>query len=45
MKKIIVMAVLALFVMSLYSCKSTGYGCKGNSRTKTGFKEQKFIGY
>lgn len=44
MKKIILMAVLALFVMSMYSCK-TGYGCKGNSKTKTGFKEEKFRGY
>lgn len=34
-------------VFALVSCKTTegGYGCKGKSKTKTGHKEEKFMGY
>lgn len=42
MKKLIVLLVLASVVFS--SCR-TGYGCKGRSKTKTGFREEKFRGY
>lgn len=45
MKKFIIAVVLGLLVMSLYSCAPNGYGCKGKSKTKTGFKEEKFRGY
>lgn len=38
MKKVIVMAVLALFVMSLYSCARNGYGCHGRGKIMTRVK-------
>lgn len=36
--------ISALIIMLMASCR-TGYGCKGRSKTKTGFREERFIGY
>jgi hypothetical protein len=44
MKAIKVLAALVIISLAISSC-ATGYGCKGRSKTKTGFREEKFRGF